>query len=264
MHDESPYRTVQHSKTDPYYNTSSFAAAQVAYNGAGKLWCAGAVYDEIVEVFATAAGTMAEIRACTERWYSDLCTEPDQLYIAGGSRHDAFRRTICGDAMDDGYRLTNEYLTLMRSPCRTFDELMEKYDKQRQFRTAVQMPALRLFWQKERISHPGNDTARSLAALASDQMNQFDFRVISHCAEKCLFLTKKGYIGIAESGIRSGDHVAILLGAGYPFVLRVVDPDNARKQYTFHGACYVHGIMDGEAVEQLNLLPQPYPFVVLV
>ncbi|KAF2679681.1 hypothetical protein K458DRAFT_113171 [Lentithecium fluviatile CBS 122367] len=59
-----------------------------------------------------------------------------------------------------------------------------------------------------------------------------------------LGLTDKQLLGTFPDETRVGDLVVIFLGAAMPFVLRAVG-----ENYQLVGACYVHGIMDGELVE---------------
>jgi hypothetical protein len=59
------------------------------------------------------------------------------------------------------------------------------------------------------------------------------------------FISKGGYIGIAPQFADSGDMICIIFGAIVPYVLRRL-PD---KGFELVGEAYVHGIMDGEAME---------------
>jgi hypothetical protein len=45
-----------------------------------------------------------------------------------------------------------------------------------------------------------------------------------------------------QANAEVGDQICALFGTGVPFVLRPKDGD-----FTFFGACLLHGIMDGEA-----------------
>jgi hypothetical protein len=58
------------------------------------------------------------------------------------------------------------------------------------------------------------------------------------------FMSEKGYMGLAPITTRVGDAVCILFGGQVPFILRERD-DFAHSMI---GECYVHGIMDGEAI----------------
>ncbi|KAF2140805.1 uncharacterized protein K452DRAFT_288228 [Aplosporella prunicola CBS 121167] len=65
------------------------------------------------------------------------------------------------------------------------------------------------------------------------------------CCNRRFFVTEKGYYGIGPEVSREGDKVSILFGAKVPFVLR----PQMTGYYRLSGECYIHGIMDGEAVE---------------
>ncbi|KAF8849133.1 hypothetical protein BDZ45DRAFT_810221 [Acephala macrosclerotiorum] len=58
------------------------------------------------------------------------------------------------------------------------------------------------------------------------------------------FLTEKGFMGIGNAEV--DDQVWVLLGGDVPFLLR---RDTASASYFLVGDCFVHGIMDGEALE---------------
>jgi hypothetical protein len=61
-----------------------------------------------------------------------------------------------------------------------------------------------------------------------------------------LITTEKGWVGLSAIPARQGDAVAILMGSDAPVVLRPVE-----DYYEVVGECYIHGVMDGEAVEGL-------------
>jgi Heterokaryon incompatibility protein (HET) len=84
---------------------------------------------------------------------------------------------------------------------------------------------------------------------------------------RVFFTTRRGYMGLGVEGIASGDVVSILTGGKIPFVLRKSPPGEKRHAQkapkspycTFKtqtlvasliGEAYVHGIMNGEAVEK--------------
>ncbi|PMD67515.1 HET-domain-containing protein [Hyaloscypha bicolor E] len=57
-----------------------------------------------------------------------------------------------------------------------------------------------------------------------------------------------GYMGLAPQSAEEADLICVLLGGQTPFVLRPRE-----DLYELIGPCYVHGIMDGEAMEQSRL-----------
>lgn len=58
--------------------------------------------------------------------------------------------------------------------------------------------------------------------------------------------TTRGYAGLASADVEEGDIICILFGGKVPYALRRKD-----GYYRFLGECYVHGIMDGEAMDML-------------
>jgi hypothetical protein len=49
----------------------------------------------------------------------------------------------------------------------------------------------------------------------------------------------------------AGDIVCVLLGCSVPVILRLVEGSHDNEYY-FVGEAYMHGIMDGEAMEELT------------
>ncbi|CZR69432.1 uncharacterized protein PAC_19332 [Phialocephala subalpina] len=64
---------------------------------------------------------------------------------------------------------------------------------------------------------------------------------VANVCQSRLFTTHMGLVGICPPSVKSGDMVSILLGCSVPLVLRP-HGDNFRVI----GACYAHGIMEGE------------------
>lgn len=62
-----------------------------------------------------------------------------------------------------------------------------------------------------------------------------------------LFVTEQGYLGLGYPHVEVGDFVCILLGGNFPYVLR---KEHGKNDFRFIGDCYVHGVMEGEALER--------------
>ena len=80
-----------------------------------------------------------------------------------------------------------------------------------------------------------------------------DFAVTSATMHRRLFSTETGYIGLGPRNMEQGDLVYVFAGGHTPFVVhdaRSVESDrtNVRQCYNLIGDCYLHGIMDGEAM----------------
>jgi hypothetical protein len=66
-------------------------------------------------------------------------------------------------------------------------------------------------------------------------------------ANRTLFTTRNGFLGVGPLGAKTGDVVVVLFGADVPFVLRPVSAG-----YKLLGECYVHSIMHGEVLSVLR------------
>ncbi|KAK4233654.1 HET-domain-containing protein [Achaetomium macrosporum] len=63
--------------------------------------------------------------------------------------------------------------------------------------------------------------------------------------DKDLFVTGNGYIGLGHETCAVDDVVCVFSGGEVPYIVRAA----GEHSYTFLGECYVHGIMDGEAMD---------------
>ena len=89
-----------------------------------------------------------------------------------------------------------------------------------------------------------------LTAASTDKEHlaaEFGQSMYQNLRHHCLFTTKSGHIGLGPQTMQSGDIVAILYGCSTPVVLRRLEAEE--DEYNFVGACYVYGIMHGEAVD---------------
>lgn len=73
------------------------------------------------------------------------------------------------------------------------------------------------------------------------------------------FVSANGHIGLVPEAAQEGDMICIFMGGMTPFVIRP-----AGENYKLIGACYVHGIMYGEAVTELEKNSQEVQDFILV
>lgn len=72
-----------------------------------------------------------------------------------------------------------------------------------------------------------------------------------------LFITDLGYLGLAPVASVVGDEICIILGATVPYVIR-----REGRYCRFVGECYILGLMNGEAVDGLDMsLEEKFVFV---
>jgi hypothetical protein len=88
---------------------------------------------------------------------------------------------------------------------------------------------------------------------------QYLKRVQSVVMRRRLILTlREEFAGLAHSSAQEGDLVCVLYGCSVPVILRKIGPrsnegllsdQSSSDHYEFIGECYIHGMMDGEAIQ---------------
>ena len=96
----------------------------------------------------------------------------------------------------------------------------------------------------DRLPPPDIAYSSSISAMEAHIFNEM---VIRACNGRRFFTTRRGYMGLGPSDIQIGDTVVVMLGGQVPFILRTQDDANI-----LIGESYVHGIMNGEALNDLD------------
>jgi hypothetical protein len=68
-------------------------------------------------------------------------------------------------------------------------------------------------------------------------------------AGRNLCITTGGYLGYVSNDSQIGDKICILFGSAVPYILR----EDNNGSFVLVGECYVHGVMDGEAMKERNI-----------
>jgi hypothetical protein len=154
------------------------------------------------------------------RFYG-LASAEDGLpkYVTGGTRLDNFWRTLIND-LRNGFG----------------DPLCERSSDQ-------DFDSYRLWIREAKPLDWG-------AARTPASVFQRDFAIA--CSGRRAFLTEKGYMGVGPTRIATGDDIYVLAGGSHPLVLRPFPTAKRSNTFELVGDCYVHGIMDGEAVEGIS------------
>ncbi|KAK7978409.1 hypothetical protein PG988_005899 [Apiospora saccharicola] len=80
-----------------------------------------------------------------------------------------------------------------------------------------------------------------------DMSRRYSIMAWNYNMSRCLYRTRRGYLGTGPHSVQRGDVVCVFMGAAVPFILRPRgDGDDG---YTLVGDAYVHGVMDGELVK---------------
>jgi len=87
----------------------------------------------------------------------------------------------------------------------------------------------------------------------SSMIGSFLRRVQRVIWNRKLFIARSGSLGLAPSATQIGDKVCILFGCSVPVILRPRHGSDGRQHWSFIGECYVHGMMDGQAVESTRV-----------
>ncbi len=94
------------------------------------------------------------------------------------------------------------------------------------------------------------NTYKLVEQRPSSMIVEFLERVRSVIWKRRLIMTRNHqFLGLAPSEAKRQDLICILHGCSVPVVLRPQDDHVGRACYQFIGECYVHGMMDGEALE---------------
>ncbi|KAH7417920.1 heterokaryon incompatibility protein-domain-containing protein [Cadophora sp. MPI-SDFR-AT-0126] len=101
----------------------------------------------------------------------------------------------------------------------------------------------------EGVRYLANQTWKSAVKLGLSTKLAVGLNVLrANVLHRQLMISKKGYIGLGPVPARQGDLICVLYGCSVPVILRKVD-----KHYILVGECYVHGLMDGEALDLLAI-----------
>ncbi|KAI1170176.1 HET-domain-containing protein [Nemania sp. FL0916] len=198
----------------------------------------GLVCDAIAKVGARQeSGGMLVRTALGWRYMAKVDQEPDRLYVSGSTIFDAYWRTLCMDIV-----MTSSYIR------RADERTRIKYDE----------------WSQIFQSARGDSVVGSpVVGRLPYHLRSFDRHVRTVGVGRRLFLSKRGYLGLAPGNAKVGDEIWVLDGGRLPLILRPSakelheEPD---PEYSLVGDAYVHGIMDGEVVEDAKkrgIMPTP-------
>ena len=67
-----------------------------------------------------------------------------------------------------------------------------------------------------------------------------------------LVTSKHGFLATVGTNAQAGDEISVLRAASVPLLLRKSKNRPYMETYKHIGTAYIHGIMDGEAWEQLD------------
>jgi hypothetical protein len=188
-----------------------------------------------IKVLASLESSGNSIIGQFEEWSALIQTLPEQ-YPTGGSSAEALWRTIIGNhakgARDFEYPAPAEYADYYV----TFRKLLA-FNKDLENTSFDDRP--RVY-----VAH-GIDPYDMPRLLA--QNNKLTDAMSRVMIERRLFVTEGGLIGAAPVSAKVGDGVYVLKGGNALYVLR---ESTGGDGFEFVGDCYVHGVMNGEALRR--------------
>ncbi|KAK2597272.1 hypothetical protein N8I77_013132 [Diaporthe amygdali] len=96
---------------------------------------------------------------------------------------------------------------------------------------------------KSKFEHKSDDEYESMCSLRDIESSFW----VAYSGRR-LFRTTKGFFGISNQVLDKGDSIWILAGAETPFILR----NESGKEWIMVGEAYIHGLMYGEALEDMS------------
>ncbi|KAK4185617.1 heterokaryon incompatibility protein-domain-containing protein [Podospora australis] len=216
-------------------------------------------------------------------WYNLFSStqKADSDYVAGGTRLEAYWRTLCLDtcrslgkeevSLDKGQRYRRcspEYvrdcmelwmdrngLPLVASAHNGQEAVANSTGPRSTSSTGLNNENGDYHGSPDIETHR-DEPRRPITELTKHENLNFvavDFAITSATIQRKLFFTQKGYIGLGPENMKEGDGVYVFAGGHTPFVVRdggqrVVPYIGEQLCRELIGDCYAHGIMDGELV----------------
>ncbi|KAI1384118.1 HET-domain-containing protein [Hypoxylon trugodes] len=175
------------------------------------------------------------IPKCTfvlNNWFQIAKISKPGPYITGESIRDAFVQTLVCESSHEPIETIRRQLDILER-----DATITKW--------ISFLPRFFPEWLVDKAVHVAHAI---IFYKRSDQMT-LNYRIpMSSLADRRVFRTSKGYIGLGPALAEAGDDIAVVQGAKVPLVLRAKD-----SQWTLQGDCYLRGIMQGEAYREDEL-----------
>tara|TARA_R110002003_G_scaffold234_2_gene16894 strand:+ start:5213 stop:7060 length:1848 start_codon:yes stop_codon:yes gene_type:complete len=156
-------------------------------------------------------------------------------YVSGGTKDDAFWRTlIAGHPID-----SDTDFDQIRSDYRAWNSSILRFSSMRRWVPHTVLVALVTM----KIVLEGLRTLLALTCfLPLYDRSHEPFNALVQCvAQRKLFRTSAGYVGLAPESVRAGDTIALFQGGRLPLIIR-----QHGDRWRLIGDCYVHGLMNGE------------------
>jgi hypothetical protein len=168
--------------------------------------------------------------------------DPESLYIAGDSLEEAFRLTMCTNVT----ALANDQgVGTPRSPSkRTAGHVFDRLLFEIWWSQVIREDRFQVFKAEDYELHH-----QFIDNISIEQIETQGSVITMATEQRRFIITEKGYLGLAPFQAEVGDLVYVLFGGKTPYILRKSSED----RFLMIGSSYIHGLMDGQAVEMMRL-----------
>jgi hypothetical protein len=167
-------------------------------------------------------------------------------YPTGENIIDVFWRTVLIDRAEQGEKLSSQWMDLVSMIFLHPEYLEDKSEKiTRWYQINKDFRILGFTLEEIVEAHPiANNTLDHTELIL---LQRILLKMKRRLLRRELLITKEGYLALGPETTQPGDIIAIFLGCQVPVVVR-----QQADHYEFIGTCYVHGIMQGEALAGLD------------
>ncbi|KAL8835776.1 MAG: hypothetical protein Q9170_003170 [Blastenia crenularia] len=178
-------------------------------------------------------------------------------YTSERGLQEAVWRTLVGNRTPTGKNAPDNYRFLLDCVPETGDSAGKSWRGLRAFSRLVNQSAdLYIAGKSLHSFFPGDRTVLKNPRVAQEAMEQM-FRYLR---TRRLITTSTGFLGIAPHASQKADCVVLIPGCNVPLLLRPM----GEQRYKMVGSCYLHGFMEGEAIDRSSPGELHFEQVVLV
>ncbi|KAK6063304.1 hypothetical protein SCUP515_12527 [Seiridium cupressi] len=206
-----------------YWCASAWIAAQASIESGNILKATGirkAAVKDVHVLDATSGNGAAPVVNTVQTIYNLLPDDLAQPYVGGGDMCEAYTQTFSADYFADRFMENRRLATL--DEAKTF---------------------IRRLKDLSNISEIGD----FLDIHYVNEMRTYLAAAMTLFTGRCFFTTHEGYIGLAPRNAKPDDSICIILGCRVPMLLRAFEGADS-PQWQMVGACYIPGLMSGEAI----------------
>ncbi|CAD6592218.1 MAG: hypothetical protein ASARMPRED_006120 [Alectoria sarmentosa] len=229
-----PYRHL-HAALEPRYDSSARSEAIVHFSEDGQyLTCKGLRRDSVDGM--TTAMLLDVNERGSERQAVMLQSRSDKgAYASVAALSEALWRTVVGNRHLSGQIAPDAGEGLLSAVPTQHDALAQYLAPSAAFMVAGR--------RLDEYFHRSKALVEDNAEFLTDAVE----RVERFCWSRRLITIIQSFVGMVPHNADRGDVVCVLLGCSFPMLLRPHE-----QFYRVVGPCYVHGIMEGEAIDWLN------------